>query len=239
MDQQHPGPCWATGWAALAWQISATTAASANHVDSSDRRGFSASARRAIDWLLATKGTAQRRNAIMGHDTTLQAWPWVEETHSWIEPTAISLLALKATGHANHPRSREAVRLLLDRMLPDGGWNQGNKIVMGRTLRPQLQPTGLALAALAGEEAPEAVSRSMRYLNQAIAQPVSTASLSYALIGMAAHGPLPLHASRRLEACVTDTLAHDAAPYPLALAALAALGPRCPWFARPFPEKSA
>ena len=88
---------------------------------------------------------------LVGHDTTLQGWPWVVGTHSWVEPTAINVLALRSAGQAGHPRCREAVKLLLDRQLPEGGWNYGNTTVLGHVLRPQVQPTGLALAALAGE----------------------------------------------------------------------------------------
>jgi len=165
----------------------------------------------------------------MGHDTTLQAWPWVEGTHSWIEPTAIGLLALKSSGLAGHPRCREAVRLVLDRMLPSGGWNQGNKIVLDRVLRPQIQPTGLALAALAGEDAAPQIASSIGYLDNAISHQVSTVSLSYALIGMAAHGRRPAAADRLLAASATETLRRGAAPYALALAALAARGDGCPW----------
>ncbi len=230
IDEQHPTPCWPTGWAVLAWQ--AATALGPRG-DAQSGSPWSRPAARAVAWLLATKGTAERNNEIMGHDTTLQAWPWVEGTHSWVEPSAISLLALKSSGHAHHPRSREAVRLLVDRMLPSGGWNQGNKIVMGRVLRPQVQATGLALAALAGEaEAADHVRRSLGYLDRALLAPLSPASLSYALMGMAAHGHSPADARQRLAAAASDALGHDAPPYPLALAALAALGAECPYLER-------
>jgi len=227
IDKQHWTPCWPTGWAVLAWQAAT---ALRPHADAQSGSPWSEPAARAVAWLLATKGTAERNNGIMGHDTTLQAWPWVEGTHSWVEPSAIGLLALKSSGHAQHPRSREAVRLLMDRMLPSGGWNQGNKIVMGRVLRPQVQPTGLALAALAGEaEAADHVRRSLGYLDRAVLAPLSPASLSYALVGMAAHGRSPADAGQRLAAAAADALGHDAPPYPLALAALAALGADCPY----------
>lgn len=231
VDEQHATPCWPTGWAVLAWRAADVLPP---RRDAPAGSPWSDPAARAVAWLLATKGTAERNSEIMGHDTTLQAWPWVEGTHSWVEPSAIALLALKASGHAGHPRSREAVRLLLDRMLPSGGWNQGNKIVMGRVLRPQVQPTGLALAALAGEaEAAGPARRSVGYLNRALAAPVSPASLSYALVGMAAHGHFPADARQRLAAAGADALAHGAPPYPLALAALAALGADCPFLERP------
>jgi hypothetical protein len=234
IDAAHPTPCWTTGWALLAWRAAIAaerrSPGTSSQAEPDPASPWPAAAERAAAWLLATKGIAEQPNTIMGHDTTLQAWPWVEGTHSWVEPTAIGLLALKSSGLNAHPRCREAVRLILDRMLPSGGWNQGNKIVLGRVLRPQIQPTGLALAALAGEDAMEQIGLSIGYLDNALAGPVSTASLSYALIGMAAHRRRPAAADRLLAAAGTETLRRGAAPYPLALAALAALGGDCPWF---------
>ena len=41
--------------------------------------------------------------------------------------------------------------VLLDRQLPGGGLNYGNTYVLGQLMRPHVQPTGIALLALAGE----------------------------------------------------------------------------------------
>ena len=114
------------------------------------------------------RGDAAQR--FVGHDTTLQGWPWVVGTHSWVEPTAISMFALRSAGQAGHPRCREAVKLLLDRQLPAGGWNYGNTTVLGHVLRAQVQPTGLALAALADEtDIRPKVLRSLQWLEHTLA----------------------------------------------------------------------
>ena len=60
-------------------------------------------------------------------------------------------MALRAAGRASHPRVREAVRLLCDRALDEGGWNYGNTRVFANTLQPFPATTGIALTALAGE----------------------------------------------------------------------------------------
>jgi len=212
-------PCWATGWAVLAWR----TAMPGGSL-------FSAAADRAVEWLLTHRARPQPRTPILGHDTQLQAWPWVEGTHSWIEPTAINLMALRASGQAAHPRTREAVAMLCDRMLPSGGWNYGNKVVLGNTLRPHLQPTGLALAALAGEPtAAEASRRSLDYLEATLLNDTPTASLCFGLIGLAAHGRRPPAAEAWLEAAFRRTKARDASPYKIALTLLAAEEHPCPW----------
>ena len=104
-------------------------------------------------WLLARKGKTDlrrpKRKKVVGHDPRLVGWPWVEATHSWLEPTALAILALCRLGLAGHPRVKAGVELILDRALDSGGWNYGNKSVFGTELRPQPGPTGLALLALA------------------------------------------------------------------------------------------
>ncbi len=193
---------------------------------------------RATGWILSHKGKPVPQSTALGHDTSLEAWPWVEGTHSWVEPTAINLLALKACGYAKSDRSREAVRLLCDRAIPAGGWNYGNRVVFGTPLRPHLQPTGLALWALAGEpSAAREVAAATAYLCAGLSARVATASLCYALIGLAAQGQEPQGAATWLESAARRTLQQGAAPYQLALLALAAMGRRGPWCS--FPKDTA
>ena len=106
--------------------------------------------RSAVAWLLAIRGKPGRPipHNPMGHDVTLVGWPWVADTHSWVEPTAASLLALAPSVPSDQPRLAEGVRVLLDRAISTGGWNLGNPIVFGQTFRPLPGPTGLALLAL-------------------------------------------------------------------------------------------
>ncbi len=144
LDQNNPG--WPTAQAVLAWAV-------ADRDRSPDERRYTGPIARGIDWLLETQGLPlARANAEeLGHDSTLVGWSWVEGTHSWIEPTAWAVLALKAVGLAEHVRTREAVRLLVDRLLPDGGCNFGNTFVLGQQLLPHLQSSGICLLALAGQ----------------------------------------------------------------------------------------
>jgi hypothetical protein len=170
----------------------------------------------------------------LGHDATLEAWPWVEGTHSWVEPTAINLLALKAAGYAEHARCRDGVRLLCDRATAAGGWNYGNPQVFGARLSAHVQPTGLALAALAGEDsAAREIQLGVAYLRRTVSPDMAAASLSYALIGLAAHGQIVHEAPVWLGRAARRTLEEGAAPYALALLSLAATGRSCPWFTPP------
>ncbi len=214
------GPSWATGWAVLAWQ--------AAQQRSIGKAPYPVAIRRAVDWMFRTQGTVIEHLDWLGHDASLKGWPWVDGTHSWVEPTAINLLALKHTGRDDHPRAREAVRLLQDRLLASGGCNYGNTIMFGQELRPHLQPTGLCLLALSGEPATPRVERAIDYLQRELSPQTATASLCYGLMGLAAQQCLPSRANDFLAAAARRTLTRDPSGYRLALLALASLGQQCP-----------
>ena len=217
INQLEASPRWPTGLAVLAWQ-SATLGSERspyrNHID------------RAIAWMLTIEGKPAPRNPDMGHDTTLVGWPWVEGTHSWIEPTAWCLLALKAVGKATNLRAREAVQLLVDRQLPDGGCNYGNTFVLGQELRAQLEPTGLTLLALVDEsDASGRLEKSLAYAKSQIGPETTAASLAYGLMGLAAHLQFPyVEADTWLAAAAKRTRARPGPLPRLALLALAARG---------------
>ena len=184
---------------------------------------------RAFQWSLSLRGEILAEAPELGHDTTLKAWPWVAGTHSWIEPTSLHVLALKAFGQRQHARVREAVRLLIDRQLPHGGCNYGNTIVLGQELRPHVQPTGMSLLALAGElDARGRISRSLLYLRRTFRSRTTPVSLAWGLLGLAAHGILHPQREEYLQDAVQRVLTRDRSHYKLALLALAALEERSP-----------
>ena len=123
-------------------------------------------------------------------NVTLVGWPWVRGTHSWLEPTAMAILALRTVGQAAHPRVAEAERLLLDRQLPGGGCNYGNTLVFGQKLLPHTQPTGLALLALGTESlaSQRETLQSVHYLERAWSSITGVSSLCYAAMGLTAQG---------------------------------------------------
>ncbi|KHK03310.1 hypothetical protein [Desulfovibrio sp. TomC] len=149
----RPEAAWPTALALLAWLPDPA---------------FAAPAARAAAWLTGHPGShwARRESerAIVAHDTSLRGWTWIEGTHSWVEPTSLAMLALSATAAPPREALDEAVRLLLDRQLPDGGWNYGNTRVFRNTLLPVPESTGHALTALGGRVAPAVVAASLDYL---------------------------------------------------------------------------
>jgi hypothetical protein len=180
---------------------------------------------RAIKWLLAAKGEALKVSALMGHDAMLVGWPWAEGTHSWVEPTAFAVLALKAVGLGGHERAREAVRLLGDRLFQDGGCNYGNTVVLGQRLRPHLLPTAVALLALWNEPDGEGrIGRSIDYLKAGLAADTAAMTLSYGVIALCRYGRDVRRFEAALERAYVRVVERGGSPYKLALLALAAGG---------------
>jgi hypothetical protein len=193
---QH-SPAWPTGLAVLAWHA-------AQHLPGHDR--FRVHIDRGRDWILAARGESLPRNEFLAHDSTLVGWPWVAGTHSWVEPTAIQLLALNAIG-----------------CLPHGGWNYGNTVVLGQELRPHLLPTALSLLALANESRrDERIQPSLEYLTRELPRCAAAPSLAYGILALSAHGRRPQRADDWLRSAIQHALARDAATLPMALLALAA-----------------
>jgi hypothetical protein len=153
-----------------------------------------------VGFLLRLEGTRSdvERVPEMGHDVSLRGWPWTAGTHSWVEPTALALLALCRAGYASHPRVGEGRRLLLDRQLSGGGWNYGNTVVFGTELAPQPDATGVALTALAGVVPSEAVERSLALLERDLPGIGTPISLAWSIVGLGRWGRRPRNAGERI-----------------------------------------
>ncbi|MCG8584838.1 MAG: hypothetical protein MI757_09025 [Pirellulales bacterium] len=199
-------PRWPTSLAIIAWSL-----------DSTD--GYRNNIAQAVDWMLDIRGTTIPNGGPSEHDTMLVGWPWVDGTHSWLEPTAWALLALRAAGLGEHNRANEAEHLLLDRTLESGGCNYGNTVVLGQTLRPHVQPTGLAMLALSTSDANDGrISKSLDYLTSEMRPRQATASLCYATLGLAAHDRLPNDWQRHVDAAARRAVNSEGTPLQLALA---------------------
>ncbi|MDO8970638.1 MAG: hypothetical protein Q7U74_08120, partial [Saprospiraceae bacterium] len=146
-----PAAYWPTALAVIAWQKSV---------------GYGESVQKAVAFLIKNTGLhyTKTKDSVAAHDPEIKGWPWVEKTHSWVEPTSMAVLALKSSRHGEHPRVLEAVRMLLDRQLPSGGWNTGNTLVFGKELLPVPESTGHALTALNNFTNTEVVQKSLDYM---------------------------------------------------------------------------
>ncbi len=124
-------------------------------------------------------------------DNQLQGWPWVQDTFSWVEPTAWSLLALKrahAAPAGAAARVAEADKLLLNRVCVTGGWNYGNASTLGQDLRGYVPTTAIGLLAMGNRKALEPVQRSMRWLSANRLSESSTMALSLTVMALSLYG---------------------------------------------------
>ena len=161
--------------------------------------------RRATTWLVFREGlrpTLPQRllgllidvRSIVDQDQALRGWPWHGTSASWVEPTAFAMLALRRTPPQWRPpqaqeRVAEGEALLLDRMCPGGGWNYGNKRVLGEELEPFPDVTAIALLALQGSTARDALDVSLEVLEDALAGPHASAlTLALGSMALALHG---------------------------------------------------
>ena len=189
LSKNHPASYWPTPLAVLAWQRSPTCKIAQG---------------RAIQFLLRTAGNHPEKKADdpWAHDTAIKGWPWVGGTHSWVEPTSLCTMALRAAGYGSQGRVHEAVRMILDRQLPHGGWNSGNTLIFGRELHPNPEGTGSALCALAGAVDEQKVSRSINYLKGEVDRLHTPISLGWALLGLAAWDVFPSNGPLLVDRCL-------------------------------------
>jgi hypothetical protein len=141
---------------------------------------------RLVDGLLAAKGIAlEEGSGPVRQNNRLQAWSWTEGTFSWVEPTALCLLALKkarAAGPLAAPRLADAEAVLRDRVCDGGGWNYGNARVFGQDLRAYVPTTALALLSLQDRRELPAVTASLDWLVRHAADERGAMALSLAAI---------------------------------------------------------
>jgi hypothetical protein len=194
-------PQWPTSYAILLW---------------SNQAGYRSECDRATNWLVGQRGRVFPRNAdgLQSHDTTIAGWPWVADTYSWVEPTALAVLALGRQGLVSHARTADGLRLIRDRAIATGGWNYGSPAIFDVNLRAQPAPTALALLALRVDNAdPGMVDRGTAYLESVLPETRAAQSLGWGLLALNAWGIRPQQANRWLGEAFEKVVSRpDAAP---------------------------
>ena len=208
---------------------------------------------RGAGWLTARKGTgyplvARLVGWIVGSedprkvnelDPTIAGWPWAENSFSWVEPTSLAVLALQgaltigtvADAQAAHERLSEAVRWFVDRRSPQGGWNYGNRRVLGQDVDPYPDTTAWALLALAGIAGPDVTYASLERLRALMRSNTSALARALTVLAYRAHGENATEITRLLALqCAGESM--DTPPAEnrtRALALLALAGPALPF----------
>ena len=142
---------------------------------------------RALDHLESTQGRRVGWSSAVPIDPSAIGWAWARGTASWVEPTARALWALRVARHES-PRIADAVALLRDRESVGGGWNYGNRVVLGEDLPPFAQTTAIALIGLSGLDA-DLEARGLRSLGRLWrVESAGGLSLATALVAFREHG---------------------------------------------------
>jgi len=222
--EQRPGQRYQLGWvtpiAVMLWSLNGD---------------FAAACRRGSAFLTESHGRQiPTAPEIIGHDGMLRGWSWISATHSWVEPTSQAMLALSGSAPAPEVKKRldEGRALLLNRQLPEGGWNYGNTRTLGTVLRPTPESTALALAALEATGGAEGLEASRRYLIRETGRDPAPLSIGWAAIALRRQLP-PQALLESLRAAAARE--PEFAPYPLEwlavllLGTASALGQPLPW----------
>ena len=147
---------------------------------------------RGVEWLLgvqvlrytdpAARAQVQKLNGI---DSTLRGFPWQSGDASWVQPTALAMLALDAAGQRAHPRFDEAVQYLRDRAIAGGGWNVGNPTMLGKTMPATAQDTALVLVAMRFVNANDAMMRqAIQYLRDVVTRAQTSSELAWTIYAL-------------------------------------------------------
>jgi hypothetical protein len=202
-----------------------------------------AAARRGAQWLLTEEGVRfdwrtrlalwlERRRGGKREvevDVELKGWPWASGTFTWVEPTAVAMLALRAMSgdpaladsRDRRYRLEQGEKLLADRMVPGGGWNYGNSRVLDEDLEPYPDTTAWALLALRAAPPRDVVEPSLAALARLMTHNESPLARALALLALRAYGRDATALAGALAAqCAGERLPNDARTRALALLAL-------------------
>ena len=148
---------------------------------------------KACQFLLSTTGLhfAAKKRQYRDHDSSIKGWPWIEGTYSWVIPSSIAILALRANALHDHERVQEGIRMIVDRQIPSGGWNFGDNFSFGKETLPFPEATGYALNAVKHSTEKESLTKSIDYLKAEIPKIRTPLSLSWALLGLGAWSERP------------------------------------------------
>jgi len=179
IGSNYPNASWPTPLAIIAW------ATSDQYQKEKDL---------AIQFLINFSGYhfPKNDNSILDHDPSIKGWPWIADTHSWVIPTGLAIIALQIVG-VTHQRILEGQNMILDRQLAQGGWNYGNTVTFGKELHPFPECTGVALQALSHTTDSTLIEKSIDYLIRELPNLRTPISLGWALLGLGAWGMKPSH----------------------------------------------
>jgi hypothetical protein len=103
---------------------------------------------RALDAVVSMRATRFPSTPAIPFDSDLRGWSWTTGAFGWVEPTAYGVLALRVLRPGATGALDDGIGMLVDRECVGGGWNYGNREVLGEDLPPYAQTTAIAMLAL-------------------------------------------------------------------------------------------
>jgi hypothetical protein len=157
--------------------------------------------------LVQARGITLEQNDVQRQDNSLQAWPWIDQTFSWVEPTAWCMLLLKKIRaraiEGAGDRITVAEKLIRDRVCHDGGWNYGGSNVYGQELYAYVPTTAIGLLAMQDRRDDPVVVKSLEFLKANAHTEPTTEALGLTMICFSIYG-VPTEAIRKQLAPATE-----------------------------------
>jgi hypothetical protein len=144
--------------------------------------GEKAAAKKAADFIIAYKPLTFGRFEEVDQDNSIPGMSWTTNSFSWVEPTAWALIALKKAGFNNHKRVAELQSLLVDRLIPEKGWNLGNRMVFNAELLPFFDTTAVALIATYDEDMPKEKKAIYEFISKEVLKTQSIYALAIVIL---------------------------------------------------------
>jgi hypothetical protein len=178
-----PEPSWATAWCVLALLPEESAGV---RLDDAGRWLVAREGRRPPWWARAL-GRWAGEDERLQQDLSLRGWPWHGDAASWVEPTAISLLARRVLGEALPPYPDTTAISLLALQGLDVEVTGPNLDALEEGLAGTASSLGLALGALALELHERSSDGMLRRLDERVRRrgpPSATRSIALALLAL-------------------------------------------------------
>jgi hypothetical protein len=120
-----------------------------------------------------------------------RGWPWMAKTFHWVEPTCLALFAIHTAaspGGKILQAAEQARAYLSDITCEGGGWNYGNRSVLGCAVPPMAVNTCQGILAFQAQPQNVLVRKALAYLDKADSEFMSVVETAWSALARHAVG---------------------------------------------------
>lgn len=120
-----------------------------------------------------------------------RGWPWMAKTFHWVEPTCLALFAIHSAVSPGRKilQAADNARIYLAGVsCVDGGWNYGNRSVLGFAVPPMAVNTCQGILAFQSQPQSTVVRSALSYLDKADSEFMSVVETSWSALARHAVG---------------------------------------------------